>query len=62
MRGFLCILTGLISQALLQEALDEVTEAFSGWMMHYEVTSSPALDRLRKDQSTYATPSGFQYW
>jgi hypothetical protein len=36
------MLTSLISQALLQAALDKVTEVFSGCMLLYEFPSSPS--------------------
>jgi hypothetical protein len=40
---FTALLTCLISQALLQAALDEVAGIFTGWMLHYEFSSLPVM-------------------
>jgi hypothetical protein len=44
---FTCNLTCLISQALLQAALDEVAEIFSGWVFHYDFLSLLAQSNSR---------------
>jgi hypothetical protein len=41
MHSFYCILTSLISQALLQAALDKKERDFTGWLSQYEFSGLP---------------------
>jgi hypothetical protein len=41
MHCFHCILTSLISQALLQAALDKKERDFTGWFFQYEFSNLP---------------------
>jgi hypothetical protein len=58
MHCFYCILTSLISQALLQAALDKEERDFTGWFSQYEFLNLPVFATRRSTATVWVMPIG----